>query len=57
MVGVQVVGGQGPETVDVMVRKMAGHDLVHLDQLTRTVGAYLRLTGGELFGCPVTCTG
>jgi hypothetical protein len=57
VVGVQVVGGQGPETVDVMVRKMAGHDLVHLDQLTRTVGAYVRLTGGELFGCPVTCTG
>ena len=49
-------GEQGPETVDLMVRKMAGHDLVHFDQLTRTVCAYLRLTGEELFGCPVTCT-
>jgi hypothetical protein len=28
---------QGPETVDVIVRKMAGHDLAHLDQLARTV--------------------
>jgi hypothetical protein len=28
---------QGPETVDVMVRKMAGHDLAHLDQLARTL--------------------
>jgi DinB superfamily len=29
---VGVHGEQGPETVDVMVRKMAGHDLAHLDQ-------------------------
>jgi hypothetical protein len=28
---------QGPETVDVMIRKFAGHDLAHLDQLTRAV--------------------
>jgi hypothetical protein len=32
---VGVHGEQGPETVDVMVRKMAGHDLLHLDQLAR----------------------
>jgi hypothetical protein len=34
---VGVHGEQGPETVDVMVRKLAGHDLAHLDQLARTV--------------------
>jgi hypothetical protein len=28
---------QGPETLDVMIRKLAGHDLAHLDQLTRAV--------------------
>jgi len=28
---------QGPETLDVMIRKFAGHDLAHLDQLTRAV--------------------
>jgi DinB superfamily len=36
---VGVHGEQGPETVDVMVRKIAGHDLAHLDQLARAVGA------------------
>jgi hypothetical protein len=36
---VGVHGEQGPETVDVMVRKVAGHDLAHLDQLARAVGA------------------
>lgn len=35
---VGVHGEQGPETVDVIVRKLAGHDLAHLDQLRRTVG-------------------
>lgn len=28
---------QGPESVRVMVRKMAGHDLAHLNQLERTL--------------------
>lgn len=28
---------QGPETVDVMIRKLAGHDLAHLDQLARAI--------------------
>ena len=28
---------QGPETLDVMIRKLAGHDLAHLDQLTNAV--------------------
>ncbi len=36
---VGVHGEQGPETVDVMVRKIAGHDLAHLDQLERALGA------------------
>jgi hypothetical protein len=35
---VGVHGEQGPETVDQMVRKMAGHDLAHLDQLARATG-------------------
>jgi DinB family protein len=35
---VGVHGEQGPETVDVMVRKIAGHDLAHLDQLARALG-------------------
>lgn len=30
---------QGRETVDVIVRKLAGHDLAHLDQLSRAVRA------------------
>lgn len=29
---------QGPETIEMMVRKTAGHDLAHLDQLKRTLG-------------------
>jgi hypothetical protein len=29
---------QGPETVDVLIRKNAGHDLAHLDQLARCLG-------------------
>ena len=28
---------QGPETVEVMVRKVAGHDLAHLNQLERAL--------------------
>lgn len=28
---------QGPETIEVMVRKMAGHDLAHLDQVARAL--------------------
>lgn len=28
---------QGPETIEVMVRKMAGHDLAHLDQMARAL--------------------
>jgi hypothetical protein len=28
---------QGPEDVDLMIRKIAGHDLAHVDQLRRTV--------------------
>ena len=28
---------QGPETLDVMIRKLVGHDLAHLEQLTRAV--------------------
>jgi len=34
---VAVHGEQGPETVDVNIRKFAGHDILHLDQLARTV--------------------
>jgi hypothetical protein len=30
---------RGPESLDVMLRMMAGHDLSHLDQLTRYVQA------------------
>jgi hypothetical protein len=36
---VGVHGEQGPETVTVMVRKLAGHDLVHLAQLEQALGA------------------
>jgi hypothetical protein len=32
-------GEQGAETIDVMVRKVAGHDLAHLNQIERTVWA------------------
>jgi hypothetical protein len=32
-----VHGEQGPEDVGLMIRKIAGHDLAHLDQLERTV--------------------
>jgi hypothetical protein len=28
---------QGPETLEVMILKLAGHDLAHLEQLTRAV--------------------
>lgn len=34
---VGVHGEQGPETVEVAIRKVAGHDLAHLDQLARAV--------------------
>jgi hypothetical protein len=34
---VGVHGEQGPETVDVMARKIAAHDLVHLNQLARAL--------------------
>ena len=30
---------QGEEAVELMVRKVAGHDLAHLDQLRRTIAA------------------
>lgn len=30
-----VHGEQGPETVDVMVRKVAGHDIAHVNQIER----------------------
>ena len=36
---VGVHGEQGPETFDVTVRKLAAHDLAHLDQLKRTLAA------------------
>jgi hypothetical protein len=35
---VGVHGEQGPETVDVMARKIAAHDLVHLNQIARAGG-------------------
>lgn len=34
-----VHGEQGSETVDLMIRKIAGHDLAHLDQLDRAIGS------------------
>ncbi len=33
---------QGPETLEESVRKIAGHDIAHLDQLRRTVEAAYR---------------
>ena len=30
---------RGPETLDVMLRLLAGHDLSHLDQITRYIQA------------------
>jgi len=32
-----VHGEQGPEDVELMIRKLAGHDLAHIEQLARTV--------------------
>lgn len=32
-------GEQGPETLEMMVRKVVGHDIAHLNQLARTVRA------------------
>jgi hypothetical protein len=34
-----VHGEQGEEDFDLTVRKVAGHDLAHLNQLARTVAA------------------
>ncbi len=34
-----VHGEQGPENIDVMIRKLAGHDLAHTDQIRRSVAA------------------
>jgi hypothetical protein len=34
-----VHGEQGQEQFDLTVRKVAGHDLAHLNQLARTVAA------------------
>ncbi len=36
-----VHGEQGPENIDVMIRKLAGHDLGHTDQIRRSVAAAL----------------
>lgn len=33
-----VHGEQGSETFELMVRKLAGHDLAHLDQLRQALG-------------------
>jgi hypothetical protein len=35
---VGVHGEQGEETVELMIRKVAGHDLAHLNQLERALG-------------------
>lgn len=37
-------GEQGPETIDIMVTKIAGHDLAHLNQLERTIAVALNAT-------------
>ncbi len=36
---------QGPETVELTMRKLAGHDLAHLNQLERTLAAVAVATG------------
>lgn len=36
---------QGPETVELTMRKLAGHDLAHLNQLERTLAAVTASTG------------
>ena len=40
-----VHGEQGEERFDVLVRKVAGHDLAHLNQLARTVATATRAHG------------
>ena len=40
-----VHGEQGEEHFDLTVRKVAGHDLAHLNQLARTVAAATRPHG------------
>jgi hypothetical protein len=35
---VGVHGEQGEETVEVMIQKVAGHDLAHVNQLQRALG-------------------
>jgi len=40
-----VHGEQGEEHLDLTVRKVAGHDLAHLNQLARTVAAATRAHG------------
>jgi hypothetical protein len=40
-----VHGEQGEEHFDLTVRKVAGHDLAHLNQLARTVAAATRANG------------
>ena len=42
---VGVHGEQGEERLDLTVRKIAGHDLAHLNQLARTVAAATRTHG------------
>jgi hypothetical protein len=39
-------GEQGTETVDVMVRKIAGHDIAHINQVTRAAWAVRRPSRG-----------
>jgi hypothetical protein len=39
-----VHGEQGPEDVELMIRKIAGHDLAHLDQLRRTADHARRIS-------------
>lgn len=38
---------QGPETVELNMRKLAGHDLAHLNQLERTLATVAASTGGR----------
>jgi hypothetical protein len=37
-----VHGEQGPETFDITVRKLAGHDLAHLEEFDRALASVAR---------------
>lgn len=37
-------GEQGPEAIKIMVEKIAGHDLAHLNQLARTIATAIEMT-------------